>query len=154
MSTQRPDTYLPAGLPAPGVGAADGAAPFWAGLAQRRLLIQRCPACATWQAGAECLCHACHAFDPVWTEVEPHGHVYSWERVWQASHPALRERVPYLVVLVELSAARPVRLVGNLLGDALQPVRIGMPVRGVFESHVVGERSYGLLQWRAIEEPQ
>ena len=154
MSMPAAATYLPEGLPAPGLGATDCAAPFWAGLAQRRLLVQRCPVCATWQAGAEWICHACHAFDPVWTEVVARGRVHSWERVWQASHPLLRERVPYLVVLVELAEARPARLVGNLLGDALQPVRIGMAVQGVFEQHLQGDRAYGLLQWRAMEESE
>lgn len=144
-------TYLPAGLPAPRMDASDGAV-FWRGLTQGRLLVQRCPTCGVWQAGCECICHVCHAFDPVWTEVSPRGRVYSWQRVWQASHPALRERVPYLVVLVELLNAAPVRLIGNLLGDALQPVRIGMCVQGVFERHRVGDEAYGLLQWRATED--
>lgn len=143
--------YLPDGLPVPGADPEGLATPFWRGLARGRLLVQRCAACGTWQGGAECICHACHAFDPDWAEVAACGRVYSWERVWQASHPALRERVPYLVVLVELRDAAPVRLVGNLLGDALQPVRIGMPVHGVFETHGQGDDGYALLQWSVPE---
>ena len=151
MTGTKTTTYLPAGLPAPRLDASEGAA-YWSGLAQRRLLVQRCSSCGVWQAGSECICHACLAFDPVWTEVTTRGRVYSWQRVWQASHPALRERVPYLVVLVELFDAQPVRMVGNLLGDPLQRVRIGMTVHGVFEMHGRGDEAYGLLQWRCAKE--
>jgi uncharacterized OB-fold protein len=66
-------------------------------------------------------------------------------------HPALRERGPYLVVLVELPDAGGVRMVGNLLGDALQPVEIGAPVVAEFEDHDDAEPPYTLVQWRLAE---
>lgn len=147
MNPPSPKHYLPAGLPAP-VAEADGlSAPFWAGLREQRLLIQRCSNCGQWQHGPEWICHRCHAFDLDWTPVEPQGVVYSWERVWHASHPSLRERVPYLVVLVELPQAGGVRLVGNLLGDPLQAVTIGASLQGVFEPHDQAQPPYTLLQW-------
>jgi uncharacterized OB-fold protein len=140
--------YLPEGLPIP-VPEPDGlSAPYWAGLRENRLLVQRCTHCGTWQFGPEWLCHGCHAFDPAWTQVPPHGHVYSWERVWHPAHQALKGHGPYLAVLVELPQAGNVRMVGNLLGDPLQDVVIGTPVEGVFEHHPDAKRPYSLLQWR------
>ena len=62
-------------------------------------------------------------------------------------HPALREHGPYVVVLVELPEAGKVRVVGNLLGDPHQDVRIGAAVRGVFEHHADAGRPFALLQW-------
>ena len=112
-----------------------------------KLLVQRCAHCGTWQFGPEWICHRCHAFDPEWTEVAPRGVIYSWERVWHAAHPALRDRLPYLVVLVELPHAGGVRLVGNLLGDPMQPVVIGAAVQGIFEPHDEAQPPYTLLQW-------
>jgi uncharacterized protein len=94
------------------------------------------------------LCHRCHAFDLAWTDVEPRGHIFSWERVWHPSHPALRERRPYLAVLVELPHARNVRMVGNLLDDPMQTVAIGAAVAGVFEHHPQANPPFSLLQWR------
>ena len=139
--------YLPEGLPVP-VPESDGvAAPFWDGLRQARLRVQRCTACATWQFGPECICHRCHAYDPAWVEVRAEGRIYSWERVWHPVHPVLATRGPYLAVLVELPHAGAVRLVGNLLGDPLQAVRIGAPVVGVFEHHPGASPPYTLLQW-------
>lgn len=141
------DYYLPEGLPVPTAESDGVAAPFWSGLQEGRLLVQHCSHCGTWQFGPECLCHSCHAFDPDWVEVPAEGEIYSWERVWHPVHPALKESCPYLAVLVELPHAGRVRLVGNLLGDPAQEVRIGARVRGVFEHHADTTVSYSLLQW-------
>lgn len=140
-------TYLPPGLPSP-IPEPDGlSAPYWNGLRQERLLVQRCKACCTWQFGPEWLCHACLQFDPDWVEVAPQGTIFSWERVWHPSHPALQGHGPYLVVLVELAQAGQVRMVGNLLGDPMQAVRVGAPVQGVYEHHPDASPAYSLLQW-------
>ena len=87
MSSDSGATYLPQGLPIP-VAEPDGlSAPYWAGLRQNKLLVQRCRNCSSWQFGPEWLCHRCHAFDLEWTDVEPRGRIFSWERVWHPSHP-------------------------------------------------------------------
>ncbi len=140
-------TYLPAGLPRPAADREGLSAPYWQGLREGLLRVQRCAACGTWQFGPEWICHHCHAFDPAWVDVEARGLVHSWERVWHPSHPALKDRGPYLVVLVELPQAGGVRMLGNLLGDPLQDVGIGAEVRGVYEPHDDAEPPYTLLQW-------
>jgi uncharacterized OB-fold protein len=140
--------YLPAGLPIP-VAEPDGlSAPYWSGLREGRLRVQRCAGCGSWQFGPEWLCHRCHRMDPDWIDVAPHGLIYSWERVWHASHAALKGHGPYLAVLVELPHAGSVRMVGNLLGDPLQEVVIGARVEGRFEHHADAATPYSLLQWR------
>lgn len=145
--------YLPAGLPIP-VAEPDGlSAPYWTGLREGRLLVQRCAHCETWQFGPEWLCHQCHAFDPQWTEVKPRGHIFSWERVWHPSHTALQSHGPYIAVLVELPHAGNVRVVGNLLGDPAQTVEIDTVVEGVFEHHPDSDPPYSLLQWRCVTAP-
>jgi uncharacterized OB-fold protein len=139
--------YLPQGLPAPldedGVNA-----PYWNGLREGVLRVQRCKACSTWQFGGEHLCHHCHAWDPPWVEVEPRGRLYTWERVWHPVHPVLKGHGPYLAVLVELPDAGGLRMLGNLLGDPMQAVVIGADVAGVFEHHTDNDPPYSLLQWR------
>lgn len=140
--------YLPEGLPAP-VAESDGVSvPFWSGLRDGRLCVQRCAHCGTWQFGPEWLCHHCHAFDPEWVEVPAEGVIYSWERAWHPVHPVLQNCGPYLAVLVELPHAGRVRLVGNLLGDPSQEVRIGARVTGCFEHHSDAELPFTLLQWQ------
>ncbi|MGC2778972.1 MAG: zinc ribbon domain-containing protein [Bradyrhizobium sp.] len=140
--------YLAGGLPIP-VPEPDGLSkPYWNGLRENRLLVQRCSRCCTWQFGPEWICSVCHTFDPDWTEIEPRGCIFSWERVWHPSHALLRQHVPHVAVLVEIPHAGSIRMVGNLLGDPLQSVRIGAPVEGCFEHHPDGSRPYSLLQWR------
>ena len=78
------------------------------------------------------------------------GRIYSWERNYHAVHPSLRGRDPYIVVLVELPDAGNVRMVGNLLGDPMQEIRIGAEVEAVFEHHDEAEPAYTLVQWRYV----
>ncbi|WP_411103715.1 bifunctional MaoC family dehydratase N-terminal/OB-fold nucleic acid binding domain-containing protein [Streptomyces sp. cmx-4-9] len=98
---------------------------FWDGVAEHKLLIQRCTACATlrfpWLPG----CHACSS--PDWETVEASGEatVFSYVVMHHPPFPAFDP--PYAVALVEL--AEGVRMVSNITGVPYDKVRIGMPVR-------------------------
>lgn len=142
------NNYLAPGLPAP-VPSPDGLeTPFWDGLRDGQLLIQRCQTCARWQWGPEWVCHRCHSFDLAFEQVEPHGVIYSYERVWHPVHPALSDQGPFLIGLVELPHADQIRLVGNIVGDPHQDIAIGAPVTGTFEHHPDHDPAYSLLHWR------
>lgn len=141
-------SYLNPGLPAPAPTDLDQ--PYWDGLRAERLLLQRCQRCARFQWGPEWICHRCLNPDLEYAEVEPSGVIYSHQRVWHPVHPALKEQGAYVIVLVELPQADNVRVVGNLIGDAQQPLDIGAAVEGVFEHHADAEPPYSLLQWRRV----
>ena len=142
--------YLPSGLPQP-VPAADGLdREYWEGTRRHELRIQRCQQCRGWQWGPEWICHRCHSFDLGFEAVEPKGVLFATERVWHPVHPALVDAVPYVVALVELPNADGVRVVGNLVGDALVDVPIGAAVTAVFEDHDDADHPYTLVHWRAV----
>ena len=143
-------TYLPAGLPQPAPSPDGLGAEFWEAARAHELVVQRCKACRAWQWGPEFVCNACHSFDLGYEKVSGRGRIYSWERAWYPVHPALKDSLPYLVVLVELPDAGDVRMVGNLLGDPKEPVAIGAEVEAVFEDHDDAEKPYTLVQWRYI----
>jgi len=82
--------------------------------------------------------------EPAWERVSGRGRIYSWERVWHPAHPALKNSCPYLVVVVELPDAGNIRMVGNLLGDPMQEVKIDAEVEAVFEDREGGT----LVQWQ------
>lgn len=146
------ESYLPEGMPAPAPHNDGLGAEFWEATQRHELLVQRCSACENWQWGPEHICHNCHSFDDLTYErVSGRGRIYSWERAWYPVHPALRERLPYLVVLVELPDAANVRMVGNLLGDPEQEVPIGGEVEAVFEDHAGDGDPYTLVQWQLVE---
>lgn len=141
---------LPAGLPAP-VPARDGLdTTYWEGTRRHELWVQRCSACGEWQWGPEWNCHHCRSFDIGWAQVAPEGVLYSWQRPWHPVHKALSAAVPYTVLLVELPHAGGIRMVGNLVGDPLQPFAIGDRVEAVFEDHDDNDPAFTLVQWRVV----
>ena len=144
------DHYLPDSLPVPHPMDAGFDQPYFDGLKRERLVIQRCKGCQTWIWGPEHICHSCLAWDPAWIEVEPTGRIYAWTRVWSPGFVPLRPATPFLVALVELPGAGGVRMIGNVLGDRMQPLRIGDAVSGEFEHHEVNDYRYSLLHWRKV----
>jgi uncharacterized OB-fold protein len=142
------DFYLPEGLPIPVPERNGLSKPFWDGLREGVLRVQRNPRTGVYQWPAQWICHDDQGFEIDWVDVAPKGVIYSWTRVWHPVHPALREHGPYIVVVVELPHAGNVRMLGNLLGDPMQPVPIGAAVEAVFEHHERADPPYSLLQWR------
>ena len=145
MSESTTTSYMPEGMPLPAPNDLD--APFWEGTKNHTLLVQRCTKCDTFQFGPEWICYNCRSEDVGWHACSGKGTVYAFERVWHPVHPALKDRVPYLIVLVELPDAGDVRMVGNLLGDPEQEVRIGDAVEVVWEDHA----EVTLVQWRVVK---
>jgi uncharacterized OB-fold protein len=148
MTASTTSPYLPDGLPAPTWDADELQKPYWTGLQEGVIRVQKCGDCGTWQWGPEWICHACRSFNMTWTEVAGRGRIYSWTRVWHPVHPALAGRGPYLAVLVEFPAAGNIRMVGNLLGDAQQTVEIGTAVTAAFEHHHDAPLPFTLLHWQ------
>lgn len=151
MAKTTSESYLPPGLPIP-VPAPDGLDKgFWEAVARHELAVQRCNRCQTFQFAPEWICHKCQSPELGWHKISGRGRVYSWIRIWNPVHPALKDACPYLVVVVELPDAGGVRMVGNLLGDPLRDVPFGAEVEAVFEDH--SERKYTLVQWQLVERP-
>jgi uncharacterized OB-fold protein len=98
-----------------------------------RILIRECTGCNTVQHPPEDLCHQCFGAEFRSREVAGKGTLYSFTVVWHPVHPSLSERVPYAVVLVSLDELPEVRITGNLLDAAPEAIRVGLPVRAVWE---------------------
>ena len=86
------EPYLAPGLPQPEPSPDGLDAPFWAGLAGEKILLQRCRSCRRWQWGPEWICHRCHSDDLTFEPVSGEGRIYSYERVWHPVHPALKSQ--------------------------------------------------------------
>ena len=145
-------SYLPEGLPIPVPERNGLSAPYWEGVRQGVLKVQRNPKTGVYQWPAQWINHDDQSFDVEWVEVEPKGVIYSWTRVWHPVHPALKDHGPYIVVVVELPHAGNVRMLGNLLGDPRQAVVIGAPVEAVFEHHNDADPPFTLVQWRVTTD--
>ena len=141
--------YLREVLPGPSLAPDGPDKEFWEALKRHEIVVQCCSRCGSLQMEPEWLCYNCHSFELGWKQVTGRGRIYSWERVWYPISGALKEASPYLVVVVELTGANGLRLLGNLLGDPRQEVSIGAELEAVFEDHQ--QKGFTLLQWRVVQ---
>ncbi|MFG2637112.1 bifunctional MaoC family dehydratase N-terminal/OB-fold nucleic acid binding domain-containing protein [Streptomyces sp. NPDC048362] len=132
---------------------------FWQGVAEHRLLVQRCTACGTprhpWLPG----CNACGGLEWDTVEASGGGTVYSYVVVHHPSSPAFAEPAdapdatgvggPYAVGLIEL--AEGVRMVSNVVGVPYDEVRVGLPVRVEFRTYDDEEGTQVLPVFRVVE---
>jgi uncharacterized OB-fold protein len=123
--------YLPPELPRFVPGRDDR--PWWDALRRHELVIQRCAACGAWRHPPAPVCASCRSAETRWERVQGRGRIYSYTIIHHPVHPALADRVPYNVVLVELPEAGGVRLLSNLVDVPAEDVRIGLEVEVVFE---------------------
>jgi uncharacterized OB-fold protein len=99
---------------------------WWEALARHELYVQRCGACGTVRLPPRATCTACLSPSIEWVRASGRGTVYSFTVTHQNQSPGFRERLPYVLAVVELEER--VRLVTNVVGCPVDAVRIGMPV--------------------------
>lgn len=105
--------------------------PFFEGAKRHELRVQRCRGCGALRFPARALCSACLSTDADWVAVSGRGAVYSFNIMHQVYHPGFAAEVPYAVVLVQLVEGP--KMIANVVGIDAHAVRIGMPLRVVFE---------------------
>ncbi|MGW1195629.1 Zn-ribbon domain-containing OB-fold protein [Streptomyces sp. NPDC002536] len=126
------------GLLAP-VPDVDGA-PFWDFATRGELRIQTCADCREPRFPPRPCCPKCQSFASSWQLMNGTGHIWSYILPHPPLLPGYAAHAPYNVVVVELSDAPGIRMVGNLVAapdaeiDSAAPedLRIGAPVRAVF----------------------
>lgn len=123
---------MPEGLPLPNTTEYE-TKEWWEHCKRHELVIQRCTDCGTFRHTPTIVCYNCQSFNYEWHKVSGKGVVYSYTICHHPAHPAVRERVPYNVVLVELPDAGGVRMIGNLVDCPNEEIRIGMPVEVTWE---------------------
>lgn len=125
--------------------------PFWNGLDEGELRVQRCRDCSTWVWGPQWICHCCHSFELDWQSIPAVGRVYSWTRTWQPFEPDFAAlNAPFLTVLVELPEAGNVRILG-CLADATE-VSIGAGVVGAIQQPSKLTDGRSVLRWRLADK--
>jgi uncharacterized OB-fold protein len=117
-------------------------APFWAGLRERRLVVQRCASCGTKRYPAAPLCPDCLARGGEWVEVPAEGELWSYIVYRRALSPAFAADVPYAVGLVEVDESR-LQILARI--DApLDSITIGARMRARFTD---ASENVTLLSW-------
>ncbi len=118
--------------------------PFWEGLADGVVRLQRCRDCGRAQHHARALCRWCWSEALDWEQAAGTGRIWTWTVVHRPGHPAWSAEAPYAVLLVELDEGP--RMVTAYEGplDRLAvdlPVTVGARAQG--EGHVAVAREVG-----------
>lgn len=125
-----PRTF-PDGLPVPESDPLT--APFWEGCAARELRIQRCNSCGVHRHVPTPICSGCGSFDYGWDVSRGTGRLFTYTVVHHSVHPATASSVPYNASVIELDDCGGVFVTSNVIGCANEDLRVGMPLRLVWE---------------------
>lgn len=109
--------------------ARGSAAVYWEGARRGKLLLPRCPACASMSWPPRKRCPACGAA-LAWGEACGRGVVHTHTVVRQNADPWFAARVPYVVAIIELEEGP--RIMSRVVGCDVDAVRVGMPVAVTF----------------------
>ena len=105
--------------------------PFWAAAREERLVLPRCDACGGHWFPPSLACPRCGFERYSWVPASGRGTVFSFVVYHRVYHRAFKEKVPYVVAVIELEEGP--RLISNVVGIAPEKVRCDMPVSVVFE---------------------
>jgi uncharacterized OB-fold protein len=114
------------------------AAHYFEAAAQGRLELQRCAACGKVWFYPRPACVRCGAERYQWFAASGRGRVHSHSVVHRAPSPAFRERVPYVVALIDLDEGP--RMMANIVGDDAPKIAIGDAVELAFEDRGEGRK--------------
>lgn len=105
--------------------------PYWQGLDEGRLKLQRCLECSKVRFPISDVCPNCLSARHEWEEMSGRGAVSTYVVFWKAWAPWMESRVPYVVAQVELPEGP--RLTTNILNIEPNAVRIGLEVSATYE---------------------
>jgi len=106
--------------------------PYWDGLNEGRLRLQRCTDCGKLRHYPRPVCDACFSMNVAWVDASGRGSVHSWTVTHHAFHPGFKPDLPYALVTVDLDEG--VRMQAQLRGLDPSELRIGLPVQVAFEA--------------------
>lgn len=109
----------------------DSNRPHWEGAREGKLRIQRCTSCGAFRYPPARICAECRNEGSEWVTASGKGRIWSWCVFHRPYFKGFDKEMPYAVVMVELDEGP--RLYSNMVGISKDDLRIGMPVRAVFE---------------------
>jgi uncharacterized OB-fold protein len=80
----------------------DDNAAFWEGCKNQQLLFQKCSECGHMRYPASVACPECLSLESEWIESKGEGKIYSFVVFRHAFHSSAKNKLPYVVAVVEL----------------------------------------------------
>ncbi len=106
-------------------------APFWHGLAEGVVRLQRCEDCAAWIFYPRSRCSHCLGDRLTWHDVDGMGTLYTYTIARQPTSPHFADEVPQKLAIVELEQG--VRMTSTLVNVDEKNIRIGMRLKPYFD---------------------
>ena len=119
---------------------------YWEATREGKLLIKTCRSCKRAFFYPRNHCPRCWSTDTEWVESSGRGIVYTFTVVFQNDLPPFRERLPYVVAIIELDEG--VRMTSNVEGVAPEDVRCGMAERVAFRDEQRGDETIAIPVFR------
>lgn len=117
--------------------------PFWEGLRNEQVLIQRCNDCTEWIFYPRSNCPHCLSTELDWHRVSGEGTLHTYTVTRQATAPHFVDEVPQLIAMIDLDEG--VRLTSTLVAKESDELEVGAKVTPVFD-HV--NEQVTLLRYR------
>jgi uncharacterized OB-fold protein len=105
--------------------------PYWDGLREGRLRLQRCADCGKIRHYPRPMCDACWSMNADWVDASGRGTVHSWTITHYAFHPGFKGDLPYVLLTVDLPEG--VRMNAQARGIDPSQLRVGLPVVVAFD---------------------
>jgi uncharacterized protein len=125
--------------------------PFWAGVADHKLVIERCQVCGNYVHPPYPECTRCRAGDLAFEPVSGQGNIYERVIVESPVVVGFEDDVPYAFLLVELDEQEGLLVAGNLVDAEPYEARIGRPVEVIFRPDHDG---FTLPLFKLVEDPE
>lgn len=106
-------------------------APFWDGLREGRIRVQRCAACQGWVFYPRNRCNHCLSDQLEWQTIDGRASLYTYTIARQATSPHFTDDVPQLLAVVEFEEG--FRMTSTLVNVDPRDIRVGMALRPVFD---------------------
>jgi len=104
---------------------------YWEAARRHELVLQLCTACQRFRFYPRSICPYCFSDKFEWRRSPGRGTVYSYTVIHRPPFPAFRDKVPYVLALIELN--EDVRMMSNIIDCDPTTVEIGMSVEVTFE---------------------
>lgn len=105
--------------------------PFWNGLRNEQVLLQRCDDCGKWIFYPRSNCSSCLSTELTWHQVSGEGTLHTFTVTHQATAPHFVDEVPQLIAMIDLNEG--VRLTSTLVADEIDSLKVGAKVVPVFD---------------------
>jgi uncharacterized OB-fold protein len=121
-------------FPVPDVSDLDR--PFWDGVQQGKLLLQKCLDCNRLQFFPRPVCVHCYSSNLDWQESCGLGEVYTFSLVYASPHPAVQKHIestglPAIFSIIELREG--LRIISEVIGCSPEEIKLGSQVKLVCE---------------------